>query len=152
MYKDNSLIPTEAVRLAALGMLQEAPRRYADLAAEVLTWSRDERVAPALRAWVEALGGAPGVLEVRGAERMEAEDEAGDERPLGSQCADAFHLSDRSRGGAGRQTVVPQRLNRHGEPLGVVVVREHLKTQHQRLDRVEAEKSDGMRRAGDGPA
>jgi DNA-binding PadR family transcriptional regulator len=35
MYKDNSLIPTEAVRLAALGMLQEAPRRYADLAAEV---------------------------------------------------------------------------------------------------------------------
>src|SRR5215510_942193 len=35
MYKDNSLIPTEAVRLAALGTLQEAPRRYADLAAEV---------------------------------------------------------------------------------------------------------------------
>ena len=35
MYKDNSLIPTEAVRLAALGILQEAPRRYADLAAEV---------------------------------------------------------------------------------------------------------------------
>ena len=35
MYKDNSLIPTEAVRLAALGTLHEAPRRYADLAAEV---------------------------------------------------------------------------------------------------------------------
>jgi DNA-binding PadR family transcriptional regulator len=35
MYKDNSLIPTEAVRLAALGMLNEGPRRYADLAAEV---------------------------------------------------------------------------------------------------------------------
>ena len=35
MYKDNSLIPTEAVRLAALGTLQEGPRRYADLAAEV---------------------------------------------------------------------------------------------------------------------
>jgi DNA-binding PadR family transcriptional regulator len=35
MYKDNSLIPTEAVRLAALGTLHEGPRRYADLAAEV---------------------------------------------------------------------------------------------------------------------
>ena len=35
MYKDNSLIPTEAVRLAALGLLTEAPRSYADLADEV---------------------------------------------------------------------------------------------------------------------
>lgn len=35
MYKDNSLIPTEAVRLAALGLLTEGPRTYADLANEV---------------------------------------------------------------------------------------------------------------------
>ena len=35
MYKDNSLIPTEAVRLAALGMLAERPRSYAELAEEV---------------------------------------------------------------------------------------------------------------------
>ena len=35
MYKDNSLIPTEAVRLAALGLLTEGPRSYADLADEV---------------------------------------------------------------------------------------------------------------------
>jgi len=35
MYKDNSLIPTEAVRLAALGLLTEGPRAYADLADEV---------------------------------------------------------------------------------------------------------------------
>jgi DNA-binding PadR family transcriptional regulator len=35
MYKDNSLIPTEAVRLAALGILNEGARHYADLAAEV---------------------------------------------------------------------------------------------------------------------
>jgi DNA-binding PadR family transcriptional regulator len=35
MYKDNSLIPTEAVRLAALGLLTEAPRSYAELADEV---------------------------------------------------------------------------------------------------------------------
>jgi DNA-binding PadR family transcriptional regulator len=35
MYKDNSLIPTEAVRLAALGLLTEGPRSYAALADEV---------------------------------------------------------------------------------------------------------------------
>ena len=35
MYKDNSLIPTEAVRLAALGLLTEGTRSYADLADEV---------------------------------------------------------------------------------------------------------------------
>jgi hypothetical protein len=35
MYKDNSLIPTEAVRLAALGLLTEGPRSYGDLADEV---------------------------------------------------------------------------------------------------------------------
>ena len=35
MYKDNSLIPTEAVRLAALGLLTEASRSYAELADEV---------------------------------------------------------------------------------------------------------------------
>jgi DNA-binding PadR family transcriptional regulator len=35
MYKDNSLIPTEAVRLAALGLLTEEARSYAELADEV---------------------------------------------------------------------------------------------------------------------
>lgn len=35
MFRDHSLIPTEAIRLAALGLLAESPRRYADLAAEV---------------------------------------------------------------------------------------------------------------------
>jgi DNA-binding PadR family transcriptional regulator len=35
MFRDNSLIPTEAVRLAALGFLAEAPHRYGDLAAEI---------------------------------------------------------------------------------------------------------------------
>jgi DNA-binding PadR family transcriptional regulator len=32
MFRDNSLIPAEAIRLAALGLLAEAPRRYGDLA------------------------------------------------------------------------------------------------------------------------
>ena len=35
MYRDNSLIPTEAVRLAALGERAQSPRRYADLAVAV---------------------------------------------------------------------------------------------------------------------
>jgi len=34
MFK-NSLIPAEAVRLAALGLLAETPRRYGDVAAEI---------------------------------------------------------------------------------------------------------------------
>lgn len=35
MYKDNSLIPSEAVRLAALGLLWQGERSYADLAREI---------------------------------------------------------------------------------------------------------------------
>jgi DNA-binding PadR family transcriptional regulator len=35
MFRDRSLIPTEAIRLAALGLLAEAPRRYGDLASEI---------------------------------------------------------------------------------------------------------------------
>lgn len=35
MFKDKSLIPVEAIRLAALGLLAEAPRSYAHLAATV---------------------------------------------------------------------------------------------------------------------
>ncbi len=35
MYRDKTLIPTEAIRLCALGVLADAPMRYADLANEV---------------------------------------------------------------------------------------------------------------------
>ncbi len=35
MYPDNSLIPTEAIRVAALGSLATAPKPYAALAAEI---------------------------------------------------------------------------------------------------------------------
>ena len=35
MFRDNSLIPAEAIKLAALGFLAEAPRRYGDLAVEI---------------------------------------------------------------------------------------------------------------------
>jgi DNA-binding PadR family transcriptional regulator len=35
MFRDHSLIPTEAIRLAALGLLAEGSRHYGDLAAEI---------------------------------------------------------------------------------------------------------------------
>lgn len=35
MYRDNTLIPTETVRLAALGALMESNRRYGELATEI---------------------------------------------------------------------------------------------------------------------
>jgi DNA-binding PadR family transcriptional regulator len=35
MYRDNTLIPTEAIRLLALGLLADRPRTYAELAREV---------------------------------------------------------------------------------------------------------------------
>jgi DNA-binding PadR family transcriptional regulator len=35
MYRDNSLIPSETVRLAALGLLTESAKSYAELASEV---------------------------------------------------------------------------------------------------------------------
>lgn len=35
MYRDNSLMPSEAVRLLALGLLASRPQRYSELASEV---------------------------------------------------------------------------------------------------------------------
>ena len=35
MYRDKSLLPTQAIRLAALGSLANAPKRYGDLASEI---------------------------------------------------------------------------------------------------------------------
>ncbi len=35
MFPNHSLVPTEAIRLAALGMLDEAPRLYGELALEI---------------------------------------------------------------------------------------------------------------------
>jgi len=39
MYRDKTLIPTEAIRLCALGILADAPRRYSELAGEVRHFS-----------------------------------------------------------------------------------------------------------------
>jgi DNA-binding PadR family transcriptional regulator len=61
MYKDNSLIPTEAVRLAALGLLTEGPRSYAELADEVRHFT-SRIVGPSL----DLIGPPVEVLRVEG--------------------------------------------------------------------------------------
>ena len=47
MYRDNTLIPSEAVRLLALGILADGERRYADLASEVRSFT-SHLVGPSL--------------------------------------------------------------------------------------------------------
>lgn len=82
MYKDNSLIPTEAVRLAALGLLTEGPRRYAELADEVRHFT-SRIVGPSLdligppievlrvEGLIESGGGGDGHLRITDAGRQE---------------------------------------------------------------------------------
>ncbi|HVZ00377.1 MAG TPA: hypothetical protein VHA35_12780 [Dongiaceae bacterium] len=61
MYKDNSLVPSEAVRLAALGLLARAPRAYADLAREIRHFAQ-RIVGPSL----ELLGPSLELFKVEG--------------------------------------------------------------------------------------
>jgi DNA-binding PadR family transcriptional regulator len=61
MYKDNSLVPSEAVRLAALGLLAKGPRAYADLAREIRQFAQ-RIVGPSL----ELLGPSLELLKVEG--------------------------------------------------------------------------------------
>jgi DNA-binding PadR family transcriptional regulator len=61
MYRDNSLIPSEALRLAALGGLWQAPKRYADLATELRHFT-GRIVGPSL----ELLGPSLEVLRLEG--------------------------------------------------------------------------------------
>jgi DNA-binding PadR family transcriptional regulator len=61
MYKDNSLVPFEAVRLAALGLLAKTPRAYADLAREIRHFAQ-RIVGPSL----ELLGPSIELFKVEG--------------------------------------------------------------------------------------
>src|SRR5258705_13704261 len=66
MNRDNSLIPSEAVRLAALGSLWQGARRYADLATEVRHFT-GRIVGPSL----ELLGPSLEVLRLEGVVGLE---------------------------------------------------------------------------------
>ncbi len=61
MYKDNSLIPSEAVRLAALGLLAKRTRAYADLARDIRYFTA-RIVGPSL----DLLGPSLELLKVEG--------------------------------------------------------------------------------------
>lgn len=61
MYRDNSLIPSEALRLLALGLLAQGPRRYGALVAEVRDFV-GHVVGPSL----DLLGAPLEVLKVEG--------------------------------------------------------------------------------------
>src|SRR5262249_21302650 len=82
VYKDNSLIPTEAVRLAALGFLTEGPRSYAALAEEVRYFTGCI-VGPSL----DLIGSPIEVLRVEGL--IETVD--------GAQAATALRITDGGR-------------------------------------------------------
>lgn len=69
MYKDNSLVPSEAVRLAALGLLAKRPRSYADLARDIRHFTA-RIVGPSL----DLLGPSLELLKVE--ELIEASDPA----------------------------------------------------------------------------
>jgi DNA-binding PadR family transcriptional regulator len=61
MYKDNSLIPSEAVRLAALGLLAKRPRVYAELVRDIRHFTA-RIVGPSL----DLLGPSLELLKVEG--------------------------------------------------------------------------------------
>lgn len=70
MYRDNSLIPAEAVRLAALGELARAPRRYGELAVAVRHFAQ-RLVGPSL----DLLGPSLELLKIEGLIRPQAGDD-----------------------------------------------------------------------------
>jgi hypothetical protein len=76
MYRDNSLIPLEAIRIAALGALAGRPMRYAEVAADVRRFS-SRIVGPSL----DLMGSSVEILRTEGLIGAVA-DAAGDADPL----------------------------------------------------------------------
>lgn len=74
MYPDNSLIPSEAIRLAALGSLAMAPRPYAALATEIRHFT-GRIVGPSL----DLIGPPIELLKVEGLVEPEGD---GDDAPM----------------------------------------------------------------------
>lgn len=100
MFRDNSLIPAEAVRLAALGFLAEAPRHYGELALEIRHFT-SRAVGPSL----ELMGTSLELLRYEGlVESMDGADKGND--PL-------LRLSE--RGTAALQALLKAQLR---APLG----------------------------------
>ncbi len=86
MFNDNSLLPKEAVRLAALGMVCEHPRRYAELANAVRDFT-SLVVGPSL----DLLGSSIELLKTEG---LIAGETDGDDTPLSITEAGRAHLRE----------------------------------------------------------
>lgn len=84
MYPDNSLIPTEAVRLAALGSLAMEPKPYAALATEIRHFT-GRIVGPSL----DLIGPPIELLKVEGLVESAA---SGDEAPMRVSAAGLTEL------------------------------------------------------------
>lgn len=76
MYRDKSLLPAEAARLAALGSLAVSPKPYAALARE-LRWFSGALIGPSL----DLLGGSIELMRVEGLIDADGSDEDAPLRP-----------------------------------------------------------------------
>jgi len=90
MFRDRSLVPAEAIRLTALGLLAEGPRRYGDLAAAVRHFT-GRIVGPSL----DLMGSSLELLRYEGL----VEAEAGDDPILRLTAAGRGALAELLRAG-----------------------------------------------------
>lgn len=74
MYRDKTLIPTEAIRMCALGTLADGPRRYGDLASDVRHFA-SRVIGPSL----DILGPSIELLRYEGLADAADDDDAGDD-------------------------------------------------------------------------
>lgn len=77
MYRDNSLVPSEAIRLAALGLLAQQPRAYADLARDIRHFTA-RIVGPSL----DLLGPSLELFKVEGLMEAHATNQKPDEQVM----------------------------------------------------------------------
>jgi len=77
MYKDNSLVPSEAIRLAALGLLAQQPRAYGDLARDIRHFTA-RIVGPSL----DLLGPSLELFKVEGLIEAHATNQKSDEQVM----------------------------------------------------------------------
>jgi DNA-binding PadR family transcriptional regulator len=107
MYRDNSLIPAEAVRLAALGELARSPMRYADLAIAVRHFVQ-RLTGPSL----DLLGPSLELLRIEGLIRPLEGQGVDDDAPL--------QLTDNGRAALGRLLSAPLKVQ--GSEINRLVV------------------------------
>lgn len=88
MYRDRSLLPAEAVRLAALGALARGDRRYSELASEVRQFLA-RIVGPSL----DLVGPPIGLLRVEGLIETAGDQDTGDDAPMRITAAGRAELS-----------------------------------------------------------